>query len=81
MNVTTDFLETYYEISVFINDELNRYADSVVIAEYHKYGHGSVYELALNWTTEFQNMYNDMAWDGDYRDTLDGFLKNKNKVS
>lgn len=76
-----DFLETHYEVSVFINDELNKYEDTNVIREYHKGGHGAMYELAHEWTKEFHEMTSDRSWDGEFFDELHKFLNAKNKVS
>ena len=45
-----DFLEIHYEVSVFINDDLNRYEDTNVVREYWGSGHGGLYELAEHLT-------------------------------
>ena len=78
----TDFLETHYEVSVFINEDLNRYEDTNVLREYWGSGHGGLYELAHAWTKEFHDMTSSKSWeDGEFLDELHKFLNAKNKVS
>lgn len=75
-----DFLETHYEVSVFINDELNKYDDTNVIQEYHKGGTGAMYELAHAWTKEFHDMTSSRSWgDEEFLDELYKFLNTKRK--
>lgn len=79
-----DYLETYFEVVVFIKTALENYDDNdldLVCGVAHHKGRGGVYELAEEWTTEFQNKYNEIVWgeDLEFYDTLEEFLHNKNK--
>lgn len=76
-----DFLEIHYEVSVFINEDLNRYEDTNVLREYWRSGHGGMYELAHAWTKEFHEMTSTKEWDGEFYDELHKFLNAKNKIS
>jgi hypothetical protein len=79
-----DYLETYFEVVTFIEASLAKYDDNdldvVCGTERHK-GRGGLYELAEDWTTEFQTKYNETVWgeELEFYDTLEEFLNNKNK--
>jgi hypothetical protein len=78
-----DYLETYFEVVEFIQDRISHYdeqdLDAVGNAEFHK-GRGGLYELAEEWTTEFQTKYHEVVWgeELEFYDTLEEFLTKKN---
>jgi len=81
------FLETHFEVSAFIGlkiAEWNGDEENIdkVNEVYCEQGRGGVYELAEDWTTEFENKYKDVVWgeEADYFDTIDNFLNNKNTL-
>lgn len=47
--------------------------------EYDNGGRGRMYELAEEWTDEFEKLNEDREWDGQFYDELDEFLKEKIK--
>jgi hypothetical protein len=76
MEITPQYLETHFEVvSVIINStEYN-----TIKEVYDNQGTGGLYELAKDWTDEFEKKFQDVVWgeDLDYFDTIDAFLNNK----
>lgn len=86
----TEYLETHYLIVEFIEETLNLYFDcnnafyeveSYITKDYTQRGTGSKFEMARQWTDEFQEKYKDEDWlENDWYDTLEVFLNEKNKL-
>ena len=76
----TDWIETYFEVVTWINEQLEHEDSLPYLHEHHK-GRGGLYELAEDLTDEFQKEYEDVAWgeELEYYDVLEMFLNNKNK--
>lgn len=79
-NGVTSYLETHFEITVLIYNRLDNENvfpftfESKLINIVDTQGQGGLYELAESLTTEFENLYKDKVWDGDYFDTLYEFF-------
>jgi hypothetical protein len=43
-------------------------------------GTGGIYELAEQWTDEFENLHLDQEWDGEFFDEIEKFCNSKNTV-
>lgn len=75
------YLETHYEVVSFIERAMLKADDStdnVVTRKHEMGGHASLYELAKDWTDEFQKLHNDTDWsETEWLDTIDTFLNNK----
>lgn len=76
------YLETYYEVVSFINRTVEDWegdTDSSVNNTLGHKGRGGLWELATEWTNEFQEKYKDYDWeDATWFDTLEDFLTEKN---
>lgn len=75
------WMETHHEIVSFIAGRLAVTEDT----EVHRtsYGHGTngLYELALDWTNEFETKHKGHDWDGDdFWDVIEAFCTEKNNV-
>ena len=79
VNNAVEYLETYHEITAYITLALYEDQKCVVIQRYAEQGHGGMYELAEEWTNEFQSLYADREWDGEWIDTITDFFNSKNK--
>ena len=75
----TDWIETYFEVVTWINDQLNKEGSLPHRQECHK-GRGGLYELAEELTDEFQKDYGEIKWSEvvEYYDALEIFLNDKN---
>ena len=84
MNDLSTYLETYYEVVSYIErylrDSDNDYDDdnTIIINRHKSQGHGGLYELAKEWNDDFEKIYNDKEWDGEWLDTIEDFLIEKN---
>lgn len=82
-NGVTSFLETYYEVVTFINRHLTWVCEeeSTIIERYRQQGHGEMYELAQEWTEQFEEKYEGEIWGEtlEFYDVLEEFLREKNK--
>jgi len=83
----SDYLETYYLVVEFIETDLDHWVKHVDVPysyiqkEYTQGGMGRKWEIAKEWTTEFQNLHKDNNWeDGNWFDTVEEFLIEKNKI-
>lgn len=75
--------ETHFEVVQFIcalEDGFASRGDKVDSVR-EEMGIGGVYELARDWTDEFELKYKDSIWDGEneFFETLENFLTIKNK--
>lgn len=81
-NGFTSWIETHHEVVAYITRqlELNDYMTSgtIVRNSYESNGTGGLYELAEDWTNEFETVNKDRDWDGDFFDEIEIFLNKKN---
>jgi hypothetical protein len=71
--------ETHYEMVQAITIEWMKDSPSGIVADRQDIeGHGGLYELAQEWTDEFENKYKDVDWDGEFYDTIQSFIESKN---
>ena len=81
------YLETHFEVVSYIERYMlaseNDYDvnTSAIIDRHKAQGHGGLYELAKEWTDEFQSIHENTEFDGDWLDTIDEYLANKNKTN
>lgn len=80
-NGLTNWKETYYQFSTAIQNHLDTMPDveSVVQIRHEQQGSGGLWELADEWTDEFEKLHKGREWDGDYFDEIDAFFEKKNK--
>lgn len=81
--VNTSYLETFYEVTTFINNQINWILeedcdDSLIKERYDLQGMGSLYEIAEEWTDEFEKLNEGREWDGEFFDELEDFCRLKN---
>ena len=75
--------ETHHEVVQYITmseavaDAL--FTPNVVSKISEEMGTGGLYELAMQWTDEFEKKNEGRDWDGDFFDELESFLSSKNK--
>lgn len=81
------YLETHFEVVSFIERYMSKISgsdyddnNSAIIIRHKGQGQGGLYELAKEWTDEFQSIHENTEFDGDWLDTIDEFLANKNKA-
>jgi hypothetical protein len=75
----SSWMETHHEVVAFITIQQHECRKGTPI--YHRHesqGTGGLYELAEEWTDEFENTYKDTDWDGEFFDTIEEFLQEKN---
>lgn len=77
-NGFTSWQETHFEIARFITsyDEDNGGTIGLVAI---MQGIGGLYELAEDWTDEFEQLNKDRDWDGEFYDVINEFCNLKNK--
>jgi type VI protein secretion system component Hcp len=68
--------ETHYEIVAYLTETLDN-EELMSSKTQSTQGQGGLYELAKSLTDEFELKYKGVDWDGDFYDTLDEFLRNK----
>lgn len=71
-----DYLETYYEM-VSQLETLKNQPGNQVADVYDHGGTGSMYEMAEEWTDEFQREHEGKQWNGEFFDAVDRFVENK----
>jgi hypothetical protein len=76
VNGITSWQETHFEMVQAIVLTLET-SDSVASRVQDAEGHGGLYELAEEWTNEFEDRHKGRAWDGEYYDEIDKFLDEK----
>ena len=83
----TSWYETYFEIVSFIievenyyNESINGCENELVYLKRQEQGQGGIYELAKDWTDEFEKQYKNIVWgeDLDWTDTIENWLITKN---
>jgi len=71
--------ETHFEIVSEINLELIKDTPSGIIGStYESQGVGGMYELAEDWTDEFELLNEGRLWDGEFFDEIRQFVKDRN---
>jgi len=83
--INTSYLETFFEITTFINNHLNFIfendeVESAIRDMFDTQGTGGMYEIAEEWTDEFEELNKDREWDGEFFDEVEDFCRKKNKV-
>lgn len=75
--------ETHHEVVSYISTQLNMATgeDTEINQTHFLQGTGGMYEIAEEWTDEFETLHQGREWDGDFFDTIEEFVQNKNKVS
>ncbi len=81
--INTSYLETFYEVTSFINNHINfcleeNFIESVIIQRHDIQGTGGLYEIAEEWTDEFEKLNEGREWDGEFFDELEDFCRLKN---
>jgi hypothetical protein len=80
-NGFTSWQETHFEIVEFITTQRQSDKLSGKIKEIHELqGTGGFYELAEDWTNEFELKYKDVMWgeELEFFETMEEFLNEKN---
>lgn len=73
------WIETYHEITKYIALQLIKEDDGgEVLARYEEQGTGGTYELAEEWTDEFEFINKGVLWESNYFEAIDQFLHDKN---
>lgn len=72
--------ETHFEIVQMITLLLHsaNVSDSTIIRRQAEQGHGGLYELAQEWTDEFEKLHEGHDWDGEFFDAVEEFCTRKN---
>jgi len=71
--------QTHYEVVQWIQHELRKDNPSGVIGDdYERHGTGAMYELACEWTDEFEELNAGREWDGEFFDEIEAFVTHKN---
>lgn len=74
------YLETHFEVVSFFARVEDKHVDSVVNQVRDDNGSTGLYELAKDWTEEFQQLHEGREWDGEFIDEIEEFCARKNAV-
>lgn len=79
MKDLTTYLETHFEIVQFITRKENESSDNIVKRIASNSGTGGLYELAKEWTDEFEAKHKYTIWGEElyFFDTIEEFLEGK----
>ncbi len=84
-NGFTSWMETHHEVVSFITGVVTIRAndDNVIRRRMDSQGTGGLYELAEEWTDEFEKLHEGQQWDGngglgEWMEVVEEFLNNKN---
>lgn len=69
-------LETYFDVVAHIVETCNTEGSIAYCREQYQ-GSGGLFELAEELANEFDLLYKDHFWDGDYPETIEAFLHSK----
>lgn len=72
--------ETHFEIVGMIEHSVDAMYDCAATRRVLDQGTGGLYELAQEWTDEFEELHHDRVWDGEFRDEIEKFFKSKNQI-
>lgn len=78
-NGFTSWLETHHEVVAYIT-QTSHFSGSMANKAVTVDGTGALYELGEQLTNEFENLYKEYQWDGEFYDTIDDFLKSREKL-
>jgi hypothetical protein len=77
-DMMASYLETYHEMVLGIERAKSRGnigdPQNIVQVVYEERGTGGMYELAKEWTDEFQKVNEDAEWDGEFFDEIEMFF-------
>ena len=79
-NQFNNWQETHFEIVDVIVQWLNQPKENipnVILKVENTQGRAGLYDLAKEWTDEFEQLYKDKEWDGEWLDTIDEFIREK----
>lgn len=80
-NGFTSWVETYHEVVAFLeemNNAGNKEDDANPVEKfYDQTGKGGLYELAVQYTDEFEEKNKGREWDGEFFDEIEEFLRIK----
>ena len=79
-NGFTSWSATHFEVVQFISSQEEGFINNGTEIERVRteLDTPSIYELSERWTDEFENKYKGKEWNGEFFDTIDEFLTNKN---
>lgn len=77
-NGFTSWVETHHEIVTYITRKLQESAGGEILNVMNTRGTGGIYELAEDWTDEFEEVNEGVNWDGEFFDEIDYFCYTKN---
>jgi len=77
-------METHYEVVAFIENHLNlpesMQVGSLIRNVQEDRGHGGLYEIAEDLTDEFEQKNKDRDWDGEFFESIEEFLIERNTL-
>ena len=73
-----DWSETHFEVVNLITMAISE-DNPFILKEYENGGVGRMYELANDWTDEFEKQNEGKEWDGDWFEAIEDFMLNKLK--
>lgn len=81
-NGLTNWIETHHEVVAFIASQLMSRTgeDCEIMKVEYTQGTGGIYDLAEEWTDEFEATHLDREWDGEFFDEIEKFCNSKNTV-
>lgn len=79
-NGFSSWQETHYEVVAHITTTMDM-AYTMANTTQETQGTGGLYELAESLTDEFEDHYKGFEWDGEFFDTISGFLEEKDRPS
>lgn len=77
MNISMEWLSTYYEVVDSMATALNQDDLCEGLKDYEKHGRPVLYELAYEWTDEFEKLHAGREWDGEWLETVWEFVDKK----
>lgn len=84
MNITESWLETFFHLTCEIQSNYDENWNTDQITEVKTtqslYGHTGLFDLAKQWTNEFEAAHKNTNWEEtDFYETLEEFFNEKNK--
>lgn len=73
-NGFSSWMETFYEVTCYIHDTMG-YSGTMANKAVERQGTGGLYELAEDLTDEFEKIYKDKEWHGEWLDAIHEFLQ------
>ena len=78
-NGFTSWNETHFEIVSMLTLEYKRNENGAIGKFNEDYGTGGLYEIAEEWTDEFEELNKDRKWDGEFFNEIESFFAKKLK--